>query len=167
MGRQQHVSDTAYPFRSSTMTVEPAWIDYNGHLNMAYYNVLFDRAIDEAAIDLGLGPAYLAEAQASFYTAEAHIRYLHEIHAQDEVFCLTRLIGADEKRLHWWQELWRHGDHTLSATSEQIALHVDMAAKRVTPFPGHILERIVLWRTSDALLPQPDGAGRRVSLKRQ
>ena len=31
------------PFVSSVMRVEPAWIDYNGHLNMAYYNVLLDR----------------------------------------------------------------------------------------------------------------------------
>ena len=36
------------PFVSSVMPVEPQWIDYNGHLNMAYYNVLFDRAVDEA-----------------------------------------------------------------------------------------------------------------------
>ena len=36
------------PFVSSVMRVEEAWIDYNGHLNMAYYNVLFDRAVDEA-----------------------------------------------------------------------------------------------------------------------
>ncbi len=36
------------PFVSSVMRVEPGWIDYNGHLNMAYYNVLFDRAVDEA-----------------------------------------------------------------------------------------------------------------------
>ena len=36
------------PFVSSIMTVEPAWIDYNGHLNMAYYNVLFDRAVSVA-----------------------------------------------------------------------------------------------------------------------
>ena len=36
------------PFVSSVMRVDPGWIDYNGHLNMAYYNVLFDRAVDEA-----------------------------------------------------------------------------------------------------------------------
>ena len=42
------------PFVSSLMEVEPAWIDYNGHLNMAYYNVLFDRAVDEVFELLGL-----------------------------------------------------------------------------------------------------------------
>ena len=43
------------PFVSSAMRVEPGWIDYNGHLNMAYYNVLFDRAVDEVYELLGLG----------------------------------------------------------------------------------------------------------------
>ena len=43
------------PFVSSVMRVEPAWIDYNGHLNMAYYNVLFDRAVDEAYELIGCG----------------------------------------------------------------------------------------------------------------
>ena len=52
------------PFVSSVMQVEPAWIDYNGHLNMAYYNVLFDRAVDEAYELLGCGLAYLEGAPA-------------------------------------------------------------------------------------------------------
>jgi hypothetical protein len=47
------------PFVSSVMRVEPGWIDYNGHLNMAYYNVLFDRAVDEVYELLGLGLAYV------------------------------------------------------------------------------------------------------------
>ncbi len=41
------------------MRVEPQWIDYNGHLNMAYYNVLFDRCVDEAYELLGIGQHYL------------------------------------------------------------------------------------------------------------
>jgi acyl-CoA thioester hydrolase len=48
------------PFVSSTMRVEPQWIDYNGHLNMAYYHVLFDRAVEEAFALVGLGADYLA-----------------------------------------------------------------------------------------------------------
>ncbi|MBN4669175.1 thioesterase, partial [Pandoraea nosoerga] len=47
------------PFRSSVMQIEPQWIDYNGHLNMAYYNVMFDRAIDEMWLQLGIGPVYM------------------------------------------------------------------------------------------------------------
>ena len=52
------------PFVSSVMRVEPAWIDYNGHLNMAYYNVLFDRAVDEVFELLGCGVDYVEDAPA-------------------------------------------------------------------------------------------------------
>src|SRR3982751_4459838 len=65
------VSNLPVPFQSSVMTVEPAWIDYNGHLNMAYYNVLFDRALDQASDLLGLGPTYLRSHECSTFTAEA------------------------------------------------------------------------------------------------
>ena len=53
------------PFKSSVMQIEPQWIDYNGHLNMAYYNVMFDRAIDELWLKLGIGPAYMRERHGS------------------------------------------------------------------------------------------------------
>src|SRR5471032_2303818 len=53
------------PFLSSVMQIEPQWIDYNGHLNMAYYNVMFDRAIDELWLKLGIGPAYMKQRNGS------------------------------------------------------------------------------------------------------
>ena len=73
------------PFLSSVMQIEPQWIDYNGHLNMAYYNVMMDRAIDEMWVHLGIGPTYLQERHGSTFTAEAHVRYLREIHLGDPV----------------------------------------------------------------------------------
>ncbi|MBI4275533.1 MAG: thioesterase family protein, partial [Rhizobiales bacterium] len=73
------------PFVSSVMRVEPAWIDYNGHLNMAYYNVLFDRAVDEIYELVGIGAQYLKERHCSLFTAEVHVRYLRELQADDPV----------------------------------------------------------------------------------
>ena len=55
------------PFVSRIQPVEEQWNDYNGHLNMAYYNVMFDPAADEAMDVLGLGPAYVKERNASFF----------------------------------------------------------------------------------------------------
>ena len=57
------------PFVSSVMRVEEHWIDYNGHLNMAYYNVLFDRAVDEAYELIGVGVDYVERRRHSFFTA--------------------------------------------------------------------------------------------------
>src|SRR5690348_18383148 len=91
--RQDHERDPkegqapafAAPFVSAPMTVEPGWIDYNGHLNMAYYNVLFDRAVDEVYEVLGCGLAYLKATQHSCFTAEVHVRHLRELNAGDRV----------------------------------------------------------------------------------
>ena len=83
------------PFLSSVMQIEPQWIDYNGHLNMAYYNVMFDRAIDELWLQLGIGPTYMKNRQGSTFTAECHVRYLREIHLGDPVQISILLVGAD------------------------------------------------------------------------
>src|ERR1700739_797853 len=108
------------PFLCSVMQVEPQWIDYNGHLNMAYYNVMFDRAIDELWLKLGIGPAYMRGRHGSTFTAECHVRSLRESHQGDPVQIAIIVVAADEKRLHTFEEM-RHADEGwLSATSENM-----------------------------------------------
>src|SRR5258706_3328406 len=93
------------PFLSSVMQIEPQWIDYNGHLNMAYYNVMFDRAIDELWFKLGIGPGYMKERNGSTFTAECHVRHFREIHLADPGQGSILLVGAVEKRRHTLYEL--------------------------------------------------------------
>src|SRR5262249_50875223 len=102
------------PFVSSVMRVEPAWIDYNGHLNMAYYNVLFDRAVDEAYELLGIGTDYVTKRRHSLYTAEVHLRYLRELHEGDPVRVTFQLLGYDSKRVHYFEQLVHATDGFLS-----------------------------------------------------
>ena len=99
--------DVAAPFLTTVMQIEPEWIDYNGHLNMAYYNVLFDRGIDQMWLEFGIGPDYLKARNHSTFTVECHIRYLREIHLGDPVRVSIHVIAADEKRIHTFEEL-RH-----------------------------------------------------------
>jgi acyl-CoA thioester hydrolase len=152
------------PFVSSVMRVEPAWIDYNGHLNMAYYNVLFDRAVDEAYDLLGCGPDYLKKTQHSTFTAEAHVRYLRELHAGDPVRVTFQLLDFDAKRMHYFEQLFHAEEGWLSATSENMALHIDMAAKKTAPFPDAIAARLERMKAAHAHLPLPGGAGRRIAM---
>ena len=130
------------PFLSSVMQIEPAWIDYNGHLNMAYYNVMFDRAIDELWLNLGIGPGYMKERHGSTFTAECHVRYLREIHLGDPVQITDPLVAADEKRLHTFEELRHATEGWLSATSENMTIHINMTARKTAPFPPDIRARI-------------------------
>jgi acyl-CoA thioester hydrolase len=152
------------PFVSSVMRVEPAWIDYNGHLNMAYYNVLFDRAVDEAFALVGIGPDYVAQRNCSFFTAEVHVRYLRELHAGDPVRVTVQLIDCDAKRLHFFEQLFHATEGWVSATSEDIALHVDMGTKRSAPFPADVMARIAKMQAAHARLPRPEAAGRRIEM---
>jgi acyl-CoA thioester hydrolase len=152
------------PFLSSVMQIEPQWIDYNGHLNMAYYNVMLDRAIDELWLRLGIGPAYMRERHGSTFTAECHVRYLREIHLDDPVQISVILLDADEKRLHTFEELRHATEGWLSATSENMTVHIDMAARKVAPFPSDIRERIRAVAHAHASIPRPEGIGRTVGM---
>ena len=152
------------PFLSSVMRIEPQWIDYNGHLNMAYYNVMFDRAIDEMWLGLGVGPAYMKERHGSTFTAECHVRYLREIHLGDPVQVSILLVAADEKRLHTFEELRHATEGWLSATSENMTIHIDMSARKVAPFPEDIQARIRAVAAAHAAIPRPEGLGRKITM---
>jgi acyl-CoA thioester hydrolase len=152
------------PFLSSVMRVEPGWIDYNGHLNMAYYNVLFDRAVDEAYELLGCGLAYVEGQRHSCFTAEVHVGYLRELNADDPVRVSFQLLDYDTKRLHYFEQLHHAEEGWLSATSENLALHVDMAARKTAAFPPNIMARLELMKAVHQKLPIPAGVGRRIAM---
>lgn len=84
------------PHISRIFDIEEEWIDYNGHLNMAYYTVLFDRASDEVSERLGMGPAYAKARRLTSYTAEIHICYVRELHLSDRVTATWQLLDHDE-----------------------------------------------------------------------
>jgi acyl-CoA thioester hydrolase len=152
------------PFVSSVMKVEPAWIDYNGHLNMAYYNVLFDKAVDEIYQLAGVGEDYLKQQRRSFFTAEVHIRYLRELHSGDPVRVTFQLLDFDSKRLHCFQQLFHAVEGWVSATSENLSLHVDMDARKTAPFTDDVTKRLSRLRNSHARLPRPEAVGRRIAM---
>jgi acyl-CoA thioester hydrolase len=153
------------PFRASQRSVDPTWIDYNGHLNMAYYNVLFDSALDEAGLLVGLGPDYVASGF-TWFTLEAHVRYLRELRAGERVHVDIRLVDMDSKRLHWWEEMWSDDGAFLAATSESLTLHVDLTAKKAAPLPPAMADAASAWRAQDAAHTRPEGLGRSVGIRR-
>ena len=160
------MTTTAAPFVSRVMEVEKDWIDYNGHLNMAYYNVLFDRGSDEAFELMGMGPAYARDRRLTIYTAEAHVCYVRELHLGDKVTVSFNLIDNDEKRLRAYQEI-RHADGWLDATSETLSLHIDMSGPKVARFPPDVMAKVEAMRAAHAQLAMPERAGRSIGIRRK
>lgn len=154
------------PLVSRAMDIEKDWIDYNGHLNMAYYNVLFDRGSDLAFDALGLGAAHARERKLTIYTAEVHVCYVQELHLGHQVTVSFQLLDHDEKRLRAYQEI-RHVDGWLAATSEQLALHVDMTGPKVAPFPADVMTNLEAMSKAHAALPMPERAGRSIGIRRK
>jgi acyl-CoA thioester hydrolase len=152
------------PFVSSIMRVEAEWIDYNGHLNMAYYNVLFDRAVDEVFELLGCGAEYVRTRRHSCYTAEVHLRYLRELHVGDPVRVTFQLLGYDAKRMHYFEQLFHAVEGWVSATSENLSLHVDMAKGKTAPFPAEVRDCLAKMHGSHVRLPRPEAVGRSVAM---
>jgi acyl-CoA thioester hydrolase len=157
-------TDRPAPFLSSVMQIEPQWIDYNGHLNMAYYNVMFDRAIDELWLVLGIGPSYKKSRNGSTFTAECHVRYLREIHLGQPLQVSVYLIAADDKRLHTFEELRHAKEGWLSATSENMTLHIDMRERKTAPFPSDVRTTIDAVARAHAMVPRPEGIGRAIAM---
>lgn len=153
------------PLVSSPIAIDAAWIDYNGHLNMAYYTVLFDRTSDQLFERLGLGPDYARARKHTTYTAEMHICYLRELHLGDSIRCTVHLLEHDEKRFRIFQEM-HHVDGWLAATCEMLTLHVDMSGPRVAPFPADILENLAATRRAHAAVAVPQRAGQGIALRR-
>src|SRR6476620_2349798 len=152
------------PFVSSLMHVDPQWIDYNGHLNMAYYNVLFDRAVDEVYELLGIGLNYLKQQNHSTFTAEVHIRYVRELREGDPVRVTFQLLDYDSKRIHYFEQLFHATEGWVSATSENMSLHVDVQANCTVPFPEAIASTLARMKAAHSRLPCPEAAGRRIAM---
>ena len=155
------------PFVAPDQHIEPDWIDYNGHLNMAFYNVLFDRCVDCVYDELGIGADYARQGAGSCFTLQVHLNYLNELALADPVSVTLQLIDYDDKRLHYFQTMVNRTSGELAATSENLAIHVDMQTRRSAPFPDQILERIAGLHQAHRDLPAPDQLGRRIGIRKK
>ena len=144
--------------------VLPEWIDANGHMNLAYYVVLFDLATDAMYDVLGVGQAYRDATGNSTFTAETHTLYEREVRVGERVRVVPHLLGADTKRLHYFHEMF-HAEHGHRvAAQELIALHIDLSVRRVAPFPDELYARIQDAVRQRAGRELPKGAGRRIAM---
>lgn len=144
--------------------VRPEWIDSNGHMNLAYYVVVFDLATDKLYDALDIGNAYREASGNSCFTAETHTIYEREVHLGDRIKVRTWLLGADAKRVHYFHEMFHADSGERSAVQELMALHIDMAIRRVAPFPAEkqaaLAEAVRRFKPVEPL----KGVGRRIAL---
>jgi acyl-CoA thioester hydrolase len=151
------------PYRGQ---VEPGWIDYNGHMNVAYYVLAFDHATDHFFDQMDIGAAYRARSGHSLFALEAHVTYDRELQRGEDFTIETQLIDADRKRLHFFHRMTKTADGTIAATMELMALHIDMAQRRSAPMPDDVYARVETTLGRHRELPAPPQLGRKIGIRR-
>ncbi|HEY6431978.1 MAG TPA: thioesterase family protein [Acetobacteraceae bacterium] len=145
-------------------SVRPEWVDANGHMNLAYYIVVFDHATDVAFAALGIGSAYRDQTGCSSFVVETHTLYEREVMENERLEVTTRLLGVDAKRLHIFHEMFRLGAPERVAAHELMCLNIDMVTRRVAPFPPDLRDSLAVVVAAHAKAAVPNGAGRRITM---
>lgn len=123
-------------------TVLPEWIDYNQHMNVAYYLLAFDEGVDSLWDVFGITADHIRDNDSSTFAVESHVNYLGELQLNDPFIVTTQVLSYDAKRIHQFQRMYHAEEGYLAATCEWMNLHVDLTVRKVAPWPEHILEGI-------------------------
>jgi|TARA_R110002072_G_scaffold517_17_gene3220 acyl-CoA thioester hydrolase len=145
-------------------TVQKEWIDYNGHMNVAFYVYAFDRGYDFFMDAIGLDQTYRDATGGTIFTAEAHIAYKGEVKLGDPLRIEAQLIAFDRKRIRTFQRMYHATENYLAATVEWMSLYVDLNQRKVSEMPDLVHENLTTMLESHKALPQPEELGRGIAM---
>lgn len=153
------------PLRLHEATVVHAWCDYNGHMSESSYLLVVGDNADAFFRYFGIDEEY-RNSGGSLYTAETHLHHLREADEGDRLTFTLQVLGVDAKRVHLVHEVL-NADGEVIATAEQMLLHVDMQAGKVTPLPDPLYSRLKSIEQAHATLPVPDYVGHVMGLPKR
>ena len=110
------------------------WIDYNGHMNLSYYILVFDMGAEVILSKFKMGEHSAKTTKKSTMVVETHTNYIREVKQNDEVIISLSHLDHDKKRLHYKLEMREKSTNNLSATTEVLALYMDLDKRKVSEF---------------------------------
>ncbi|MGH7090840.1 MAG: thioesterase family protein, partial [Stellaceae bacterium] len=154
------------PFDHYRGEVLPEWLDPNGHMNVGFYVVAFDRATDRFCRPLGVAWDYVKHGLGSVFVLEAHATFERELRGGSPIRVTTQLLACDEKRAHLFHSMYHAAEGFLAATNELLLSHVDLASRRSAPWRAETLARLQAIAAAHRALPRPAQAGRVIAIRR-
>ena len=111
------------------------WTDYNGHMNVAYYVLIFDvYGAEKLMADFQMGEKSAKTTNKSTMVVESHITYNQEVKEGDEVDVNLTYFNHDKKRLLYKLEMIHKSKKYLVSTIESLSLYVDLKERKVAEF---------------------------------
>lgn len=158
---------TRAPLDTHRSTVVPEWVDWNGHMNVAFYVTAFDQASGAFMRNIGLGRRYVDGKLGMTFVLETHVTYDREVKEGAPLRFETQLLACDAKKVHLFHEMYHADEGYLAATNETILMNIGFATRRSAPWPVPVAERLqAVWQTHKDL-PRPAKAGRVMGLTKK
>ena len=114
--------------------IKKEWTDYNNHMNMAYYVLVFDQIWEIILEKFKMGEQSAKTTKMSTMVVETHTTYNNEVKEGDEVEINLTFFDHDKKRLHYKMEMIEKSSKKLSATLEMLSLYIDLNQRKVAEF---------------------------------
>ena len=118
----------------STTKIINNWTDYNGHMNLAFYILVFDKGAENILSKFQMGEQSAKTTRKSTMAVESHTTYNNEVKENEEVDVYLSYFDHDKKRLHYKLEMYEKSKNILSATTEVLSLYIDLNFRKVAEF---------------------------------
>ena len=117
-----------------TEKVIKEWTDYNGHMNMSYYILIFDNAAEVMLTKFKMGGDSAKSDKKSTFAVETHTTYDQEVKLGEEVEVHLTYLDHDKKRIHYRVSMFHKEKKYLAATTEVLSLYIDLNQRKVAEF---------------------------------
>ena len=125
----------------SSQKIIKDWIDYNNHMNVSYYLLIFDKYGADILNDVfKMGEHSAKTTGKSTMIVESHITYNQEIQVDDQVEVNLLYFDHDKKRLQYKMEMVHKEKKYLASTIEVLALYVDLNSRKVSEFESEKIQ---------------------------
>jgi acyl-CoA thioester hydrolase len=150
----------------TNLRVMPEWIDYNGHMNLAYYVFVFEIATNAVYETWGVGERYLKKSGCSVFTLGIDVDFLSEIFENDDITITTQLLDWDHKRVHYYHRMFQAKTNKLAAINECLAMNVQLEERRGVPFPNDVQENLEKIHRQHQQFEKPAKSAQRLAIRR-
>ena len=117
-----------------TEKVIKEWTDYNGHMNLSYYILIFDNAAEVMLTKFKMGGDSAKSDKKSTFAVETHTTYDQEVKLGEEVEVHLTYLDHDKKRIHYRVSMFHKEKKYLAATTEVLSLYIDLNQRKVAEF---------------------------------
>jgi len=151
-----------------TQKIIKDWIDYNGHMNVAYYTLAFDKALDDfLEKNLEIGPTYVKKEKKGPYSLQANYHYLDELRLTEKFFTKIYLINSDKKKIHLVLEMINFNSNKQVAVCETLLINVDLSIRKSVEYDMDVINRIENYENNCKTYSLPPQIGKEIKIRKK